>query len=164
MNSQLKKTHHTQHQPTSLAHCKHAHILTYELSANDQADFCRRLDLVLKQNGANDSLVQNNEFSLNFLTPSIRGQRAKSMLATTRDSKNNVQSTISNINEWSPEDQLLTNQDDQMSSIQKYRSNSRRPTKGKSRLPAPQVFRNCAQCGAFFINVSAITSVTLVKS
>ena len=155
MKSQPKKTH--SYQPAqSLAYCKHGQILTYELSEIDQADFCRRLDLVLKQNGGGTNSLENTEFSLNFLTPSIRGQRARSMLATTRDSKNNVQSTISNINEWSPEDQLISQQDDQMSSIQKHRSNSRHPPK-KNRLPAPQVFRNCAICGAFFINVSSIS-------
>lgn len=103
--------------------------------------------------------MDSEAFSLNFLTPSnsIRGQRARSMLATTRDSKNNVQSTISNIEEWSPEEQNtgLTQPDDQFSSINKQRSNSRKPTR-KSRLPAPSVFRNCAFCGAFFINVSTL--------
>ena len=45
----------------------------------------------------------DSEFHMNFLTPNSRGQRAKSMLATTRASKN-VQTTASNVemDEWSP--------------------------------------------------------------
>ena len=43
----------------------------------------------------------DSEFHTNFLTPNSRGQRAKSMLATTRASKN-VQTTASNVDDWSP--------------------------------------------------------------
>ena len=62
---------------------------------------------------------------MNFLTPNSRGHRAKSMLATTRASKN-VQTTASNVDDWSPgaaENQET--QEDQLS-IQKFRSNTRR--------------------------------------
>ena len=134
------------------AHCEHINVLAYDLSAEDQADFCRRLNTVLQTKG-NCLERDSSEFSLNFLTPSIRGQRAKSMLTTTRASKN-VASTAGSggyIDEWSPADDPAV---DDHSSAQKNRSNTRRRI-SKNKLPAPTIFRNCADCGGFYINVSS---------
>ena len=124
-------------------------MLTYDLTVDDQADFCRRLNTVLSSK-ANALERDSNDFSLNFLTPSIRGQRAKSMLTTTRAGASTTGSG-GNLDEWSPgEDQGVG---DDHSSAQKQRSNTRRRA-NKGKLPAPTIFRNCEDCGSFFINVS----------
>ena len=138
--------------------CKHPRVLTYELDEQDKEDFCERLcDLLQHSTSTVES--SKGEFSLNFLTPCIRGQRAKSLL-TTRASKN-VQSTESNVDDWEGDDRLLFTKGtidggDGPSSLKKARSNTRTRRAGgsSSRLPAPAVFHNCAACGSFYINVS----------
>lgn len=58
-------------------------MLSYELSEADKSDFCKRLNGILSvENGERESAL-----NLMFLTPGIRGTRAKSLL-TTRASKN----------------------------------------------------------------------------
>ena len=149
------------------APCKHPLVLTYELDEFDKEDFCERLCDLLQQSSSTVE-TGKGEFSLNFLTPSIRGQRAKSLL-TTRASKN-IQSTESKNDDWEGDDRLLFTKGtidggDGPSSLKKARSNTRirRAGGSSSRLPAPAVFHNCAACGSFYINVSLSRLISMAK-
>ena len=66
-------------------------MLTYDLTLEDKTDFCLRLNSILKSPDAVENYDRNldrvGELNLMFLTPGIRGTRAKSLL-TTRASKN----------------------------------------------------------------------------
>ena len=94
-----------------------------------------------------------------FLTPGIRGARAKSLL-TTRASKN-LPTT------GSPEGDSIDREETDgerfsailahhnASSSKKYRSNTKsRHSNLNPRLVAPSSFHNCADCGSFYVSVS----------
>ena len=75
----------------TISQCRHENVLTYELQSSDQADFCRRLESVLQRV---QSLESSDFGSINnFLTPNIRGERAKSMATGTRPSKEAMATT-----------------------------------------------------------------------
>ena len=63
---------------SSILNCAHEETLTYKLTNADLRDFGKRLEDFVGQG--------ENEFSASFLTPSIRGHRARSMLHTCKTS------------------------------------------------------------------------------
>lgn len=136
--------------------------MTYHLTQSDQADFCSRLyELFLIGNQEGDAS------SKNYLTPSLKSARAKSMLMTTRASQG--PSTGSMVleemsAEKSTERPIALLPQNQMSgaagpaesgfeSASKLkRTNSKRKAKRSHKVP--QVFQNCVFCGALYFGVS----------
>ena len=117
--------------------CSHKKTLTYTLTSADQNDFSRRLE---------DFLVSGeHDFGINFLTPtSIRGHRAKSMLATTKTSTSAGRTTKTKlIEEDTPAGDYASGYK-RRSSLAKLRRS----------ILAPQKFANCEECGAIYFGVS----------
>ena len=116
--------------------CDHLSTLTYELTSADKKDFNRRLDEVLSSG--------EHLFGRSFLTPSIRGHRARSMLATTKSS---LPTTSTNGKLVDSETETAA-----INSHEKRRSS----TKHRQRKPlvTPASFSNCEQCGAIVFKVS----------
>ena len=116
--------------------CDHKRTLTYNLTRADKSDFCRRLEDFL--------ILEESSKGVNFLTPtSIRGNRAKSMLATTKGSMSTGGTTISKL--------IENDTDAEYPSCEKRRSSCRRRN---GVLMAPKQFSNCELCGSIYFNVS----------
>ena len=116
--------------------CKHEKTLSYQLTNADMMDFSKRLEVFL---GSSE-----HEFATSFLTPSIRGHRARSMLHTCKTSttKGTTGSKLIETNETEGD---YPSDDKRRSSV---RASHKQP------IHAPTSMQNCFNCGAIYFRVS----------
>ena len=115
--------------------CKHVETLTYSLMSSDVKDFTKRLDERKKES--------DHGLGVSFLTPNMRSNRAKSMLATTKTSTSGGGGTSGSKLFDIETDCEFPSGDHRRSSVRK-----RKP------LCAPTKFQNCTSCGALYFRVS----------
>lgn len=141
--------------------CRHESVLAYDLSEEEKTLVLYRLNQTLQQGSGSSEKNFNADLNMKFLTPHGRCERAKSLL--TSRATHNDPTTASKQGDYSPEMLLSSVADENSATNKKYRSS----TKGQaphSRISAPSQFFNCADCGSFYVNVSAESNVYPLKT